>query len=316
MIQKKRMINSISTLKYKNISLKEMAMFPQWGYWKTGKIPCDAAGKNTDHNAFYLTLEEAAAGFDPNVHSGIGFSFRDNDLFVGIDYDHVVNDKGEITDPAIAAEVGELNTYTELSQSGTGIHCICKVDQWPEDIPKGTKKAAGELYYSGRYFAITGDVWRNQREIRTVESELIREIYNRLNPAKEMPLRQPQRRFIGTLSDRWIIERLQRNPRTAALYAGDISGYNSQSEADLSLCNGICFYTKDASQIDQIFRQSGLCRAKWDRRDYAEMTIKKAIDGTTGQYDPDYHSDQGMDTTIADEFLKFLEKRRGTNARC
>lgn len=293
MIQKKRMINSISTLKYKNISLKVMAVFPQWGYWKTGKIPCNAAGKNTDHNAFCLTLEEAAAGFDPNVHSGIGFSFREDDPFVGIDYDRVVNERGEITDPAIAAEIEELNSYTELSQSGTGLHCICKVNNWP-DIPKGTKKAAGELYYSGRYFAITGDVWKDQ-EIRTVESELIREIYNRLNPPKETPLRQPQTHHSSTLSDRWIINRLQSSPRTAGLYSGDTTGYNSQSEADLALTNAICFYTKDPGQIDSIFRSSGLYRKKWDRKDYADMTIQKAISGTTGQYDPNYHSDRGKE---------------------
>ena len=295
MIQKKRMINSISTLKYKNISLKEMAMFPQWGYWKTGKIPCNAIGKNIDHKAFCLTLEEAAAGFDPNVHSGIGFSFREDDPFVGIDYDHVVNERGEITDSAIAAEVGELNTYTELSQSGTGLHCVCKVNSWPEDIPKGTKKAAGEMYYSGRYFAITGDVWRNHTEIRTVDPDLITKIYRRLNPTTQNPVRQPQRRCIGTLSDRLIIGRLQSSTRTAALYAGDISGYDSQSEADLSLCNHIAFYTKDPGQIDSIFRSSGLYRKKWDREDYAAKTIQKAISGTTGQYDPNYHSDRGRE---------------------
>ena len=282
-------INSISTLKYKNVSLKEMAVFPQWGYWKTGKIPCNAIGKNIDHNAFNLTLAEVAAEFNPDIHSGIGFSFRDDDLFVGIDYDHVVNDKGEITDPAIAAEVGELNTYTELSQSGTGLHCICKVNNWP-DIPKGTKKAAGELYYSGRYFAITGNVWKNHTEIRTVDPDLITKIYRRLNPTTQNPVRQPQMRCVGTLSDRDIINRLQSSTRTAGLYNGSISGYNSHSEADMALCNQICFYTKDPGQIDSIFRQSGLYRAKWDRRDYAEMTIKKAIDGTSGSYDPFYSS--------------------------
>ncbi len=73
-----------------------------------------------------------------------------------------------------------------------------------------------------------------------------------------------------------------------ALWNGNISGYKSQSEADLALCCLLAFWTGgDRSRIDSLFRQSGLCRDKWkDREDYREKTINAALTHTTEFYDP------------------------------
>ena len=63
------------------------------------------------------------------------------------------------------------------------------------------------------------------------------------------------------------------------LYAGDWrSTYGSQSQGDLALCGMLSFWTQgDAQRIDRLFRLSGLMRPKWDRRDYRERTIARAI---------------------------------------
>jgi primase-polymerase (primpol)-like protein len=42
----------------------------------------------------------------------------------------------------------------------------------------------------------------------------------------------------------------------AKLWSGDVSGYPSQSEADLALCGILAFWTRDRAQIDRLFRQS------------------------------------------------------------
>ena len=50
------------------------------------------------------------------------------------------------------------------------------------------------------------------------------------------------------------------------LWEGDHSNYPSQSEADLALCCMLAFWTQgNTYKIDQLFRQSGLFRSKWDR---------------------------------------------------
>jgi len=284
-----------STPDHLNVPM-EMRGRAQWGYWKKGKIPCDTDGANMDHRRFGLTLEKAEVEYNPAVHAGVGFSFREEDPFVGIDYDHVVDENGDITDPDIVAEIQDLNSYTEVSQSGTGLHVICQVKKWPADLRHGTKKKSGELYYSGRYFALTGNVWKGSpTEIRTVEPEFIRRIYDRLNPSEETPAQPPQQAGRGpqaSLSDEHIIDCLRNNARAESLYQGSISGYPSHSEADLALCNHIACFSKNIHQIDSIFRSSGLYRPKWNERrgktTYGDITITEALRTTTGQYDPWY----------------------------
>lgn len=73
------------------------------------------------------------------------------------------------------------------------------------------------------------------------------------------------------------------------LLAGNLEGYPSHSEADLAFCCMLAFWCgKDPEQMDRIFRESGLCREKWDERHgkltYREMTLQKAIAQTENVY--------------------------------
>jgi putative DNA primase/helicase len=49
------------------------------------------------------------------------------------------------------------------------------------------------------------------------------------------------------------------------------------------LCAALAFYTKDAAQINRIFKRSGLYRGKWDVKHYeggatyGQVTIEKAL---------------------------------------
>jgi hypothetical protein len=71
----------------------------------------------------------------------------------------------------------------------------------------------------------------------------------------------------------------QNGQKFARLWAGELNGYASQSEADLALCRLLAFFTQDAAQIDRLFRRSGLMREKWQRPDYHDLTIGRAIEG-------------------------------------
>lgn len=73
------------------------------------------------------------------------------------------------------------------------------------------------------------------------------------------------------------------------LFEGQFDDFNSQSEADLALCNILAFWCrKDHDQMDRIFRQSKLIRPKWDemhgQETYGQMTIQKALDATINVY--------------------------------
>ena len=89
------------------------------------------------------------------------------------------------------------------------------------------------------------------------------------------------------------------------LWNGNTAGYDSQSEADMALCCLLAFWTGgDRTQMDQLFRQSGLLREKCDEVHYAdgstygEKTIERAIATTSEFYDPDAGDDTAdRDTT-------------------
>jgi putative DNA primase/helicase len=77
----------------------------------------------------------------------------------------------------------------------------------------------------------------------------------------------------------------QNGARVAALWQGNTGGYESASEADLSLAHHLVWWTgRDAARADRLFRLSGLFRDKWDRAygdgsTYGSRTIDTAIAG-------------------------------------
>jgi hypothetical protein len=72
----------------------------------------------------------------------------------------------------------------------------------------------------------------------------------------------------------------------ASLYVdGDLSGYDGDdSRADLALASMLAFYTQDPAQIARLIGSSALMRTKWNRRDYQERTIKRALDNVPDTY--------------------------------
>jgi len=95
----------------------------------------------------------------------------------------------------------------------------------------------------------------------------------------------------GRLDDALLLEkaRAARNgARFARLWTGDISGYDSPSNADLALSVMLAFWTQDTAQMDRLFRQSGLMREKWDEQrgaqTYGERTIMEALARQTEHY--------------------------------
>ncbi len=72
------------------------------------------------------------------------------------------------------------------------------------------------------------------------------------------------------------------------LWAGDWTGYTSQSEGDLALCQLLAFWTQDPGQIQRLFEDSGLYRAaKWGKRaNYRQQTIRLALAQCSNFYQP------------------------------
>jgi putative DNA primase/helicase len=83
---------------------------------------------------------------------GIGFVFTESDPFVGIDLDDCITSSNEL-EPWARDVAEQLNTYTEYSPSGGGVHCLCK-----GELPSGNaRNDKVELYEDSRFFTVTAE---------------------------------------------------------------------------------------------------------------------------------------------------------------
>lgn len=248
--------------------------------------------------ADYETAANAAGGYD-----GIGIEFA-NGIF-GVDLDHVI-ENGELTAQAQDI-IKTLDSYTEYSPSGTGVHILCR-----GEIPPGERRSGSvEMYSEGRFFTVTGNVLGEPREIQertaqaaTVHSKYLKkDLQTQDKPAQAAPSYPPAD------SDNDILQRAfssKNGDRIRALWGGDTSGYGGDhSRADLALCSDLAYWTNgDPRRMDDLFRQSGLMRPKWDERrganTYGEITIAEALKGFTPYTQQDYSISIGQDTPSVD----------------
>jgi primase-polymerase (primpol)-like protein len=140
---------------------------------------------------------------------------------------------------------------------------------------------------SPRYFTVTGKAL-NGNSIAECTEQLAR-IHARLfspkakpRPAPHPARKPPSEGGAGLLLDDEQLIQLAFGAKNGAkfwaLWQGDDTGYGSASQADQALCNILAFYTAcDAARLERLFRESGLMREKWNREDYRERTIDKAI---------------------------------------
>lgn len=289
----------------------ELAEVHQWCLWRVEpgkdgnptKVPYRPDGRKAASNdprtwnAFADV--QAALGRHPDLYGGVGYFFSADDTVCGVDLDVSLDSSGAPLPWAEEIVRRLRDTYQAVSISGLGLHILCRaklpgkgrnlyVPDGPTD-PSGKRAQIG-LFDQGRFFALTGRVYRNSpMELADHRAAIdwllgLMERKSAANPNRATTPRD--------LSDSEILERARNaknGSKFARLWDGDWeSEYGSQSEADLALCNMLAFWCGgDASRIDALFRQSGLARDKWlQRDDYREMTISAALAQRTEIYEP------------------------------
>ena len=126
----------------------------------------------------WADFETAVYAVRDGKYKGIGFQFNSNGI-VGIDIDHCIKD-GTL-DAWAAKWVERLDSYTEISPSGEGLHVFC-IGKLPG---QAIKRPEAEMYEKDRYFTVTGKVYGGAKPLRSAQTE-IEELYKELqNMAKE-----------------------------------------------------------------------------------------------------------------------------------
>jgi putative DNA primase/helicase len=282
---------------------------------KRTKPPFRALAPNepasTTDPSTWATFAKAVETFHDGKCDGVGIVFRDG--MAGIDLDHCRDPKTGTIEPWAWEIIRKLDSYTEVSPSGTGIH-ILVFGALPEGRRKETSRGI-EMYDSerGRYFTVSCNHLENTavtvknrpRELAALHAE----VFGRNGGRPEPPPRQSSP--TPNLDDAELIERARsasNGGKFSALWSGDMSGCATPSEADLALCNLLAFWTgADAGRIDRLFRASGLYRQKWERDDYRERTIAKAIADCRETYSQQKRSRRSFSPTEQNKTVQVVE---------
>ncbi|MFC7237633.1 hypothetical protein ACFQS4_05275 [Saliphagus sp. GCM10025317] len=279
----------------------------QWLCWrsedrdgKSTKVPIDpktgSFASSTDDTT-WSDFDSVLAYSHAGTADGIGFVFTPNDPFVGIDLDDCRDPETGRPDTVIKSIVQQLDSYTEVSPSGTGYHVLVE-----GALPSGrNRRGQIELYDHARYFTVTGDrvpglptaIEHRQTELETIHREYVE---RDSSGDENSRARTERRRSRLTLSDEELLEKARaasNSEKFERLWNGSTVGYDSHSEADMALCCLLAFWTGgNQNQMDRLFRQSGLVRPKWDAvhygdgTTYGERTLERAVEHTTEYYEP------------------------------
>ena len=325
-----------------NGGLEELKSQPVWICWnfreKDGrktKVPCAASGDKTGTNDEYrdtwVTFDEAKAAAAEKHYSGVGFVIPEGYFFLDIDHK-------PLDDPYVVKILERFGSYAEKSVSGEGIHIYGKCDfskvptEKKDDKLKLNRKYytknpnnGTELYIGGltnRFAVFTEDVVQNESLKECTNAILVTLNKDMLRDKPDPHAEREQLALQVTEQNAEIvINGLQHQKNWEKFYQlfeeGDISAFGSQSEADLALCTMIAFRTGERPElIDAVFRKSALYREKWERDDYREDTIAKAIAGCHGKFHhntrpkPDFIKDgqDGNDYVLVPALARYVRE--------
>lgn len=287
---------------------QELLGLSQWVCWrllpgakgeKDRKVPFSpATGKQaaTNKPSTWSDHSTAAAAVARYGFTGLGFVFTKESCIVGVDIDHCHDPATGAFNSTASAVLARQATYAEFSPSGTGVHLFFK-GSLPAGGCKNSKEGV-ELYDTGRYFTMTGKKLDGAPDVIAQDEGTIAwllETYFK-KPGSAKPNRKANE-SPAQLTDEELLQKAQGSKEGeafTALWEGRWQDkHESQSEADLSLCCKLAFWSgKDKAQMDRLFRKSGLYREKWDVKHhadggtYGEETLNKAVEITDSTYSP------------------------------
>ncbi|WP_413874444.1 DUF5906 domain-containing protein [Albidovulum sp.] len=273
----------------------ELRALPQWCVTPgtaTEKAPRRADGQPAKVNEPSTWMDfDTACRVAAERNWKIGFVFTESDPFACIDLDWVDENtqraKGQPIDPskwttqadldAYTRIVAHMDTYTEVSRSGLGLHLIVRAN-----IGKGCKVGNVEVYSELRFLICTGNVYRalpvaeQQESVDALVTELrLRQKIDKIDIA---PLPdQPEKEADAAILDR--ATKAANGEKFLALMNGQWKGhrsYPSQSEADMALLSILAFYSPNNAQVMRLFRQSELGKREKATKD--DRYLKRSID--------------------------------------
>lgn len=275
----------------------DLKVCPQWLLWKPKwieeqnkwtKVPISqrtgfqaSVRKPSDWCSF-----EAAVATYTEYHKqaelgGLGLVLGYASGTSGADLDNALYSDGSVASYEAVEIARRFETYTEISPSGTGLHCLFKAS-----VPDGRRTKGVELYGEGRYFTMTGNPYFDlPLSERQATADALRE-YIDLSRNRAVAVNVD-----WSVEAKYTHEQVWQMATTAEngqkffdLFHGRWqSYYGSHSEADIALVNILAFYTDSPTQVMFMFQGSELYRTATDdkyrkRPTLLQNMIAKAFD--------------------------------------
>ena len=241
----------------------------------------------------------ASAAYDARQANGAGgLMVALGEGLAGVDLDDAIDLATGLPKPAAQRIIDRLQSYTELSVSGTGVRIFVRA---PEE--RGRNFGGIEIYSKSRFLTVTGrhipgtpdTIEDRSAEVAALRGELeqARRAGRPTTARTSSDITRLREMFPGVtalgIPDSEIIMRASEicGERFDKLWSGDDSDYDSRSQADLALAGDLAFICGpgEEDRVDELMWQSELVRPKWDREDYLpQRTIPRAYEGREDFY--------------------------------
>ena len=252
--------------------LSELQALDQWVCWqyeerngRPTKVPRQSNGDlaSATNPATWTSFSNARDAVEECGFSGLGFVFTESDPYIGIDVDGSIDDE----------LVQFMDSYTERSPSGTGVHIFIKGEL--PDGGRGRRSGKLEVYARERFFTMTGQVYHDA-PIRSDAEKLAQ--FMAYFPERNETVLEDVVEGEPPLRDDEVLTAVRTSAQSAVfakLWDGDWQDtHESQSDADAALLSRLRFWTGGhRAQSLRLFGQSMLGRRdKWSREDYQVAT--------------------------------------------
>jgi len=244
----------------------------------------------------YNFVEETNRRDDLKGMDGVGFVLGDG--WAGVDLDDVVNKDNQIKNFANEF-IGSLDSFTEFSPSGTGLHILFK-GEIDEDYKQKCSDLGAEFYDDdGRWFTVTGNrvkgtndsveergtvarrlqrKWMDKRAEESFKDSLN---FETASSGDDVPDDDVVIKTMCNFSDEF--ERLHRG-------SNHVDDNDGASESDLAYLNKLSWICQSRErQMRRIWLNSPRSREKLNRDDYVERTISEALRSNPNDFSGEYH---------------------------
>ncbi len=240
--------------------LSELKTQKRWVCYRSveDKQPLQPSGlpAKSNDSSTWSTYEDCVAAVATGKFHGLGFVLT-NSGYVGVDFDDIRDPETGVINPVVLEVVYALDSYGEVSPSGTGLHVLVA-----STFSGGKKRPFIEIYggESAKYFTVTGDHISGTPETINERTEQITQIFSTIDSVDTKI-----KSSVKALANGLLIAKGNKL-KFDALMKGDwqAAGCKGVSEGVQSLLCLLAEKTNcNAEQMDAQFRQSGMYSGKW-----------------------------------------------------